>query len=93
MRELFTSPRFWLIVAIAVLQSLAVFNVLGGEQADQLINIVSVALGGIVTIRTIDKNTGEAQVAAAKSAGATTTVTMPPTTVSYVTATTAQTEK
>ena len=55
MQGIFTSPRFWLIVVIATLQALAVFNVLGGEQVDQLINIISVALGGIVTVRTVDK--------------------------------------
>lgn len=79
MKDIFTSPRFWLIVIIAVLQSLAVFNILGGEQVDQLINIVSVALGGIVTIRTVDK-IGE-------SKAGVTTVSMP-NTVSTVTATT-----
>ena len=55
MQGIFTSPRFWLIITIALLQALAVFNVLGGEQVDQLINIISVALGGIVTVRTVDK--------------------------------------
>jgi len=60
MKNIFQSPRFWLIVIIAILQSLAVFNVLGGEQVDKLINIISVALGGIVTVRTVDK-IGEAK--------------------------------
>lgn len=55
MNGIFQSPRFWLIVAIAVLQALAVFNVLGGEQVDQLINIISIALGGIIANKTIDK--------------------------------------
>lgn len=55
MKGLFTSPRFWLIVAIATLQSLAVFNVLTGEQVNQLIDIISVALGGIVAVRTVDR--------------------------------------
>lgn len=87
MQDIFTSPRFWLIVIVAVLQSLAVFNVVGGEQVDQLINIISLAIGGIVAIRTIDKNTGEATIEAAKATGSVTTVSMPQN-VSAVTATT-----
>ena len=86
MSKIRTSPRFWLVVVIALLQSLAVFNILGGAQVDQLINIASLALGSIVAIRTIDKNTGEATVEAAKAQGAVTTVTMPAST-STVTAT------
>ena len=55
MKNIFSSPRFWLIITIAVLQSLAVFNVLSGDQVKQLIDIISVALGGIVAVRTVDK--------------------------------------
>lgn len=55
MKDIFKSPRFWLIVVIAVLQSLAVFNVLNSEQVDQLINIISIALGSMVVVRTIDR--------------------------------------
>ncbi len=64
MKNIFSSPRFWLIVIIAVLQSLSVFNILGGDQVDQLTNIISIALGGIVAIRTIDKQ-GESKILAA----------------------------
>lgn len=60
MQGIFSSPRFWLIVAIMILQSLAVFHILGGDQVDQLINIISVGLGSIVTVRTVDK-IGEAK--------------------------------
>ncbi len=76
MDKLHTSPRFWLIVAIAILQSLAVFNIIAGEQADQLINIISLALGGVIALRTIDKQ-GEAKIEAAKTASSVTSVSMP----------------
>jgi hypothetical protein len=76
MNKLHTSPRFWLIVAIAILQSLAVFNIIEGGQADQLINIVSLALGGVIALRTIDKQ-GEAKIEAAKTASSVTSVSMP----------------
>jgi len=55
MKGLFTSPRFWLIVVIAVLQSLAVFNILSGEQVKQLVDIISLAIGGVIAVRTADK--------------------------------------
>lgn len=77
MKNIFSSPRFWLIVIIAVIQSLAVFNVVGGVQADQLINIISLALGGMIALRTVDRNTGDAAVKAAEVTGAVTTVTIP----------------
>lgn len=76
MKNIFSSPRFWLIVIIAVLQSLTVFNIINGDQADRLINILSVALGSMVALRTVDK-VGEAQVSAAKIAAGTTTISMP----------------
>ncbi len=91
MEKIHTSPRFWLIVAIALLQSLAVFNVIRGDQADQLVNIISLALGSIVAIRTVDKQ-GEAKIKAAQAGGSVTSVTMP-STVSSVTATTKKKKK
>ncbi len=69
MKNIYTSPRFWLIIVVATLQSLAVFNVLGGDQVDQLINIISLALGSMVALRTVDKMS--------ENKGQVTTVTMP----------------
>ena len=55
MKGIYKSPRFWLIVAIAILQALPVFNIISGEQAKQLIDIISLAMGGVVAVRTADK--------------------------------------
>lgn len=55
MNGIFTSPRFWLIVVIGVLQSLVVFKVIDGVQAESLVQIVQSVLAGIVTVRTVDK--------------------------------------
>lgn len=55
MSKIFTSPRFWLIVVIGVLQSLVVFKVINGVQAESLVQIVQSVLAGIVTVRTVDK--------------------------------------
>ena len=55
MKTIYKSPRFWLIVATAILQSLVVFKVIDGVQSEQLTNIISTALVGIVAVRTVDK--------------------------------------
>lgn len=69
MKDLYKSPRFWLIVIIAFLQALAVFSVLGGEQVDKLINIISVALAGVVAVRTVDRSADKKVVSAQITAG------------------------
>ncbi len=79
MKDIFTSHRFWLLVATAVLQALVVVKVIDGLQAEGLTQIVQALLLGIVGIRTIDRNTGDAK-------GTLTTVSMP-NNVSTVTAT------
>lgn len=83
MKDIFNSPRFWLLVATAGLQALVVVNVINGVQAEGLVQIIQALLIGIVGIRTIDRNIGDAK------AGVT-TVSMP-TSVNTVTATTEKT--
>jgi len=55
MKHIFSSPRFWLIVATGVLQSLVVFKVIDGVQAESLVQIIQSVLVGVVAVRTVDK--------------------------------------
>ncbi len=64
---LLTSTRFWLLVIVALLQILVVFGVIDGMKAEKLTQIVQVFLGGIVTVRTVDRQ-GDKKVEAAKIA-------------------------
>lgn len=61
MKEIYKSPRFWLLVITAILQGLVVVNVIEGAQAEGLVQIVQALLLGVVGIRTIDRNTGDAK--------------------------------
>lgn len=55
MKNIYTSPRFWLIIVIATLQSLVVFQVINGVQQEALVQIIQAVIAGIVTVRTVDK--------------------------------------
>lgn len=77
---LFSSPRFLGVLAIAFLQALVLFNVITSVQGEGLIQIIQGVIGIAVTIKTIDRNTGDAKTGV-------TTVNIP-SNVSSVTATT-----
>jgi len=65
-KEIITSTRFIQLFIVSVIQSLVLFNVVTSVQGEGLINIISALLIGSVTIRTVDKNVGEARVESAK---------------------------
>lgn len=57
--EIVSSTRFIQLLIVAFLQSLVLFNVITSDQGEGLTNIISALLIGSVTIRTIDRNTGD----------------------------------
>lgn len=65
--KLFSSPRFWLVIVIGVLQVLVVFKVIDGAQLEALTHILQSVLAGIVAIRTVDRQ-GDKKVEAAQVA-------------------------
>jgi len=70
---LLSSPRFIGVLIIGALQTLVVFNVITGEQATKLIEIVQGVILAAITIKTLDRS---AEKIGASSANKT-TVSMP----------------
>ncbi len=83
MKDIYKSPRFWLLVVTAGLQALVVFKILDGDKVESLVQIVQALILGVVTIRTVDK--------VSESKANTTTVNLPEN-VQSVTATTTPTQ-
>ncbi len=67
------SNRFWALVIGAVSLYLKSKGYLGEAE----MNLIATITGGFVLVRTVDRNTGDSVVEAAKSAGKVTTVTIP----------------
>jgi hypothetical protein len=72
------STRFWALVIGAVMFYLKAKGWVGESE----MILVNTILAGFITIKTIDKNTGEASIKSAELAGSVTTVSLPSTVTS-----------
>ncbi len=53
--KLFTSERFWGLIAVSALQVLKILNVVDGPTADAIIEVAQGLMLGIIAIRTVDR--------------------------------------
>jgi hypothetical protein len=81
--EFLKASRFWAMVIGAVSIYLRAKGFIGEAE----MQLIATLTAGFVVVRTVDKNTGEAAIEAAKESSGTTTVTIP-SNVSSVTAST-----
>jgi len=55
MPAIFSSPRFWGIVAIGLLQALVLFNIITSAQGEGLIQIIQGIIGSAVVVGSLDR--------------------------------------